>query len=131
MEKLSYRDLSKAEKTFVDSKISNGCGGKDSIFKVPNYKFGASCGWHDFEYWRGGDKLARLSADHGFYIQMCDDADELYNLKRIGWWKWKWYRGAAWRYYKSVRIFGGGYFHHTDVPRGRVELRSLMVSFKY
>ncbi len=111
---LSFKDLTTKDRSL----ICNGCGGKGSWIDPPDWLFKASCDWHDFEYWRGGDESDRKRADWGFYTAMVEDAN------RSSWWRRPFARMRAWAYYRAVRSFAKSYFHLGE-PRGKKELAAL------
>ncbi len=114
---VKYRDLTAKEREF----ITNGCGSKGGIVKVPNFMFKASCNQHDFYYWRGCTEKERLSADTKFYEKMLED------VTGVVWYK-RWFYGAwAWTYYKAVRFGGKHAFYYADKQRTRLELMEEML----
>lgn len=112
--KLSFRDLNASERKL----LCNGCGGKGSWIDPPDWLFKASCDWHDFEYWRGGNEADRLAADRGFLTAMLEDA------ATASWWRRPFAVLRAWIYYRAVRWFARPYFHY-GAQRGRRELEEL------
>jgi len=113
-DKLSFRDLLDSDRAM----ICNGCGGKGSWIKPPDWLFKASCDHHDFEYWRGGTAADRVHADWGFYTAMIEDAN------RAPWWRRPFAKTRAWFYYRAVRAFASSYFHH-GYQRGKRALADL------
>ena len=102
----SYRELTIMDKNRLrEANILNGCGPQSWKGKGPNWLFEACCFWHDYNYARGGDELARLDADIGFYDAMKRD------VKRHSWWI-RWYLYArAWAFYQLVRTTGAKHFN--------------------
>ena len=90
--------------------ICNGCGGKGSWIKAPNFLFKASCYQHDYRYWLGTTKADRKRADEAFYRWMKRDIKE-----RGKWYNKAWYHTWAYTYYKAVRIGGSKYFNKNKV----------------
>lgn len=84
---------------------TNGCGGKGSWIKVPNFIFEASCNIHDIGYGIGGNEARRFECDGKFLIMMIKDT-----FKVKGWIKRIYYQVWAFVYFLSVRIFGKKYF---------------------
>jgi hypothetical protein len=87
--------------------IINGCGAKNSIIKVPNFIFKASCNQHDFYYWRGNTEELRKYADDTFYELMKEDIKEV-----KGFFKKAHYHIWAYTYYKAVRLEGHKHFNY-------------------
>ena len=120
MYNLKYEDLTKGQKYFV----ANGCGGKGGIIKPPNFIFLASCGHHDFRYWRGGTKSQRQRDDEAFYLWMKED------IKNAKWYLKPHYHIWAYTYYKSVRLGGGKYYHFADKQKNLKDLIAEMENKK-
>lgn len=112
-EPLRWRHLTPEERKH----ISNGCGGKGSWVKPPNWLFRASCDIHDFNYWLGFTEEHRAKADHQFYEMMLEDA------ARTPWYYPKFLaRWRAWAYYKAVRRYARSYFYYATKERTRADL---------
>jgi hypothetical protein len=114
---IRYGDLTDAQRALV----CNGCGAKGGFINPPEFRFGASCDHHDFNYWIGGDDSDRLRADRQFFRAMLDDARELPQMSRYA------HVAAAWIYFRSVRLWGGGAFHY-GTPRTARDLLKLLLS---
>jgi hypothetical protein len=99
---MEYPDLTAKElETLHKMGVLNGCGREGWKIKPPYAIFyEASCNWHDFNYWKGGDEVDRLYYDKGFYKAMKRD------VARLPWYNIPIYSLWAWIYYRSVR-FGG------------------------
>jgi len=126
---LRWRDLEDVQREFCldpDSGICNGCGGSGSWFNPPDYIFKQACHEHDFAYWVGGDSAQKKLADAEFRVNMRLAIKQAIKVRNIAWYKVWWYRGACWRYFKSVTTFGGKYFNNTDVPKTITDLQTLM-----
>lgn len=114
--KLHWDDLSEYERDL----ITNGCGMKGGIVKVPDFIFSCSCDRHDFYYFRGkgpgllsfrfwlspfkwirAKRRARLEADIHFYHYMLEDTNRFEDELKIDY-----YREISYKYYKAVRWFG-------------------------
>ena len=104
---LKYSQLN----TFQKQAICNGCGGKGSFIKPPNFLFKASCNHHDFLYWRGYEEIDRQIADEAFYKWMRVD------IKEAKWYLKPYYHLWAYTYYKAVRLFGKKYFYYANKQR--------------
>lgn len=86
---------------------TNGCGGKGSWIKVPNFIFEASCNTHDVGYGIGGNEARRFECDGKFFIIMIKDTFKVKN-----WFKRVYYQVWAFVYFIAVRIFGKKYFNY-------------------
>ena len=105
--KLSWRNLTEEEKEAARrAGVVNGCGGKGSFVPVPEYRFSASCDFHDFSYWVGGTRIRRKMCDLGFLEALLSDADT-----EPQFWRRLWLKGAARRYYRAVRLLGWRYWN--------------------
>lgn len=125
--RLQYKDLNASEKKYVKKYIANGCGAKGSFFNPPDYVFGeGACKIHDFDFWVGGNKADYKKANKDFYKNMIKNCKAAYKNKKINYISYLWVKGAAWRYYKSVSLFGKDAFFWTDTPRTKSDLFFLM-----
>jgi len=104
---LKYKQLNSSQK----KSICNGCGGKGSFIKVPNFLFEASCNHHDFKYWLGCTENDRKKADNSFYEWMKVD------ISNAKWYKKPYYHVWAFTYYLAVRAFGSKFFHYSKSQR--------------
>jgi hypothetical protein len=87
--------------------MMNGCGGKGSWVKAPNFIFEASCNKHDEGYNTGGDDAKRFECDGKFFIMMIKDSFRVDSMiKRL------YYQSWALVYFTAVRIFGKKYFNY-------------------
>ena len=128
MKRLNYQDLSNHQTIFVNQNIANGCGAKGSFFNPPDYCFGTlACAEHDFDYWVGGNKRDFKRANKKFYRNMIQNCKDAYSCNQINYLSYLWVKGAAWRYYKAVNLFGKGAFNFTQTPNGKNELYFLML----
>jgi hypothetical protein len=128
MKRLKYSDLSKHQRIFVNENMANGCGAKGSFFNPPDYCFGRSaCAEHDFDFWVGGNKRDFKSANKKFYRNMIQNCKDARSDGEINYFTYLWVKGAAWRYYKAVSIFGKDSFNFTETPNGKNELYFLML----
>lgn len=128
MKRLNYSDLSNHQTIFVNQNIANGCGAKGSFFNPPDYCFGKSaCAEHDFDYWVGGNKRDFKRANKKFYRNMIQNCKDAYSCNQINYFSYLWVKGAAWRYYKAVNLFGKDAFNFTQTPNGKNELYFLML----
>jgi len=94
---MELNDLNEKQREYV----SNGCGGKDSRFPVPDLIFSDLCDQHDLDYWVGGDEKARKKVDRKFYKRMARKA-----------WIDPGMQFAAFTFYRAVRRFGHEYFYY-------------------
>ncbi len=122
MKLLKYSELNERQKDF----ISNGCGSKGGIIKIPNFRFKASCNQHDFYYWRGCSIEHRNKADVSFYNLMKEDIRET----DLSWYKIAYYHTWAWSYYQAVSWFGGDFFNYDDNPKTAHDLNREMMQCK-
>ena len=105
----TYKELNVIEQLLV----ANGCGGKSSIIKPPNFVFGCACNEHDSKYYYGGNKERRKFSDKEFYKQMkqsIKESDASY-LRKFHYKIW------AWIYYIEVRRHGAGFFNFRQGAR--------------
>ncbi len=86
---------------------TNGCGGKGSWIKVPNFIFEASCNKHDIGYGIGGDEARRFECDAKFLVMMLKDTYRVPD--RILRFYYQWW---AFTYFFGVRIGGKKYFNY-------------------
>lgn len=105
---MRYRNLTDEQR----EQICNGCGGKGSVFPIPNFMFEASCDHHDFNYWQGCTEADRLKADYEFYLAMKRD------VQKLSWWRRPYSYSLSWIYFRAVRRFAGKYFHHAEKKKG-------------
>ena len=121
---LKFKGLTQLERNI----LCNGCGGKGGWFNPPDYCFRASCDHHDFSYWLGGGDAQRKRADEGFLRAMLWDATYKPGGGQRSWWRRYWLKGAAWRYYWAVRLFGKSHFNYRDGRNSWAELERLMTA---
>lgn len=71
-----YSDLTQEEKELV----SNGCGAKKLIRPPKIKEFEASCGHHDYLYYKGGGLGNKVRADVLFLAHLLKDCAKLKNV---------------------------------------------------
>jgi hypothetical protein len=91
----------------MENSLSNGCGGKGSWIKVPNFIFEASCNKHDIGYGLGGNEASRFECDGKFFIMMIKDT-----FKVKGWFKRFYYQLWAFVYFLAVRLKGNKFYNY-------------------